>query len=63
VADGGWLTAEGIALALSNRVVVETVTYVLGNALRDRVDHRLVGLASKRGPIGAEVRVEWRAKP
>ena len=64
-ADGGWLTAEGIALQLDGVMTPAQVKNALYDALEDRTEHRAVGLASSntRGPYGFEVRAEWRAKP
>ena len=63
--DGGWLTAEGIALELGDGIVAVQVSDALYDKIYDRVERRTIGLASgaARGPSGFEERAEWRVKP
>jgi hypothetical protein len=58
--DGGWLTVQGINLVLPD-MVEESIIYCLRTLARDgTVERRQIGLAGSVGPVGYEIRNEWR---
>lgn len=61
-ADGGWLTAEGIALEI--HLSADATSRALHRARSlGLVEVRSVGLAFKKGRRGMERRLEWRFIP